>query len=429
MCHGANLIPENLETGEYIVNADSEFDDLKPAYIIAYSGDTYDGDPISQFTNNYNGIDSSIVFILCNNTAAYRTCLSIINNTDHAGDKILTCFAIPRLAVKDKLAELEIDEPGVTTYVVYPMTSSYMQSVVTKTLPSRPSSINNYTPRNKKLLQYPFLYLGFNPQNGSQNIYRYEDFANGTPIFKLISEINPNPSVYFIPQNYRGQSGDSIPDSCTLNGYPTLSYKNDVFNSWLAQNSNIINIEKEQKNFNYVYNQGQIATGVVGDSAGALASLLNPFSWGQIGTNVTSMMNRPLEAYGLKTNYEYDIAKMNAQVEAQKLVPDKVALNSSNATLLGYQLLHKDIFCRYSIKSQFAQRIDKFFDMYGYQTNTVKVPNLNNRPTWNYVKTIGANIEAFIPQNDLSEIISLFDNGITLWHVASKFLDYSQNNR
>lgn len=109
--HGANLIPENLETGEYIINANATIDDLKPAYIIAYSGDTYNNQSISQYANDYNGINSSIVFILCNNTAAFRVALSVINTVDNAGDKILTCFTIPRVAVKDKLAELEIDEP------------------------------------------------------------------------------------------------------------------------------------------------------------------------------------------------------------------------------------------------------------------------------------------------------------------------------
>ena len=141
------------------------------------------------------------------------------------------------------------------------------------------------------------------------------------------------------------------------------------------------------------------------------------------------MANRAVEVERMSKNYEYDIAKMNAQIEAQKLVPDQVSLSSSNATLLGYDKIHKNIFCRYNIKSQFAQRIDKYFDMFGYQTNTVKTPNINNRPKWNYVKTLGCNIEAHIPQNDLSEICSLFDNGVTLWHDTSNFLNYSANNR
>ena len=55
-------------------------------------------------------------------------------------------------------------------------------------------------------------------------------------------EVNPNPSLYFIPQNYRGANGNSMSDSATLNGYPQLSSKVDVYNSWLAENTGIINI-------------------------------------------------------------------------------------------------------------------------------------------------------------------------------------------
>lgn len=101
----------------------------------------------------------------------------------------------------------------------------------------------------------------------------------------------------------------------------------------------------------------------------------------------------------------------------------------NNATLLGYDLFDKNIFTRYTIKSKFAKIIDDYFSMYGYQTNEVKIPNTHNRPNWNYVKLIGANILGNIPEMDLLEIKDLFNNGITLWHNTNTFLDYSQNNR
>lgn len=100
-----------------------------------------------------------------------------------------------------------------------------------------------------------------------------------------------------------------------------------------------------------------------------------------------------------------------------------------NTTLLGYDLINQDIFSVYSIKHQFARRLDKFFDMFGYLTNELKLPNLNSRPNWNYVKTLGVNIIADIPQEDLLTLKNYFDSGITLWHNPSTFLDYSQNNR
>ena len=118
-----------------------------------------------------------------------------------------------------------------------------------------------------------------------------------------------------------------------------------------------------------------------------------------------------------------------AQIEKQAMLSDQANLSSSNATLLGYNEFENNIFYTLSIKSEFAKRIDKYFDMYGYLTNSVKTPNLNNRPNWNYIKTIGINILGDIPQEDLQTIKQFFDNGITLWHNTNTFLDYSQNNR
>ena len=37
--HGSNLIPESLETGEYVVGGNpAEIDDLEPINVVAYSG-------------------------------------------------------------------------------------------------------------------------------------------------------------------------------------------------------------------------------------------------------------------------------------------------------------------------------------------------------------------------------------------------------
>jgi hypothetical protein len=104
----------------------------------------------------------------------------------------------------------------------------------------------------------------------------------------------------------------------------------------------------------------------------------------------------------------------------------------TNAGLLGFGYMNKDAFTRYTIKSEYAQRLDTYFDMYGYQTNKLKVPNLSNRPNWNYVKTIDCNIigkeNIEIPQSDINIIRKMFDNGVTLWHNPSTIYDYSQSN-
>lgn len=268
------------------------------------------------------------------------------------------------------------------------------------------------------------MYLGFNPQNGTQKIYRYEDFANGTPVFKMMSEINPSPEVQFIPQNYRGSSGDSLSDNASLNGYPTISYKNDVFNTWLAQNSQIVSLQMQSEALNYEVSAIKGGVGMLGDIGKMLSGNLSSMFSGFEG-----YINKGTDMAALDKKHNIAIQQQMAQIEKQKLLPDNATLSSSNATLLGYDLFDDNIFTRYTIKAQFAERIDKFFDMYGYLTNTLKIPNLNNRPNWNYVKTLGANITGNIPQVDMQQIKDIFDNGVTLWHNASTFLDYSQNNR
>ena len=143
----------------------------------------------------------------------------------------------------------------------------------------------------------------------------------------------------------------------------------------------------------------------------------------------TSAVQSTLNLGRTTQNFDYYIKELNAQKERQAMLPDNVTLGGSNATLLGYELFNDNIFTRYSIKYQFAKRIDDFFSMYGYQTNELKLPNLNNRPNWNYIKMAGANLIGDIPETDLQELKTLFNEGITLWHNATTFLDYSQNNR
>lgn len=262
--------------------------------------------------------------------------------------------------------------------------------------------------------------FGYNPAGGTPKIYRYEDFKGGTPQFHLLSEINPDPQIAVIPQNYRGAAGNSLADVTTFSGYPSISWSNDVFNIWLAQNGQKINLTATNLRENYGYNQAQNLLGMTNNIGSALK--------GNLGEAITGETSDTLKYYQNQTNYDYQIKMQMAEIEYQQKLPDTANFGGNNATLIGYGLFDKNIFSRYTIKAQFAKRIDKFFTMYGYQTNELKVPNLNNRPNWNYVKLNGANIVANIPQGDLEIIKNIFNNGVTLWHNTNTFLDYSQNN-
>ena len=80
------------------------------------------------------------------------------------------------------------------------------------------------------------------------------------------------------------------------------------------------------------------------------------------------------------------------------------------------------------IKKHQAKIIDDFFTMFGYQTNSVKVPNISSRPYFNYVQTKGVNIVGSIPNDDMRILKAMFDNGVTLWKSTATVGDYSVDN-
>ena len=73
--------------------------------------------------------------------------------------------------------------------------------------------------------------------------------------------------------------------------------------------------------------------------------------------------------------------------------------------------------------------IDDFFDLYGYAYNGIAVPNINSRPEWNYVKTVGMVGEGSLPSDDSKLIDGYFNNGIRFWNWGDHIGNYSLNNR
>jgi hypothetical protein len=63
--------------------------------------------------------------------------------------------------------------------------------------------LGTYTPRNNKLLTYPYRYLLLSNNNGSNNTYKFEDFS-GNPSFNIYGALVPSCSFLCVPNNYKG---------------------------------------------------------------------------------------------------------------------------------------------------------------------------------------------------------------------------------
>lgn len=171
--HGANLLPENLETGEYKVQGTAEIEDLDPVSIIAYSEDTIklSVDPegttpiennLKSFSKIINGIPSTIHFLCIPNFQGFSPFINYMNFDDQLA-YIVACFTVPYLAVKNLLTntnKLSIAGGDIIggVYVL-----SGKQTEIIQNLIQLPSTIDGYSVKNQKLRTYPFTYLGFNP--------------------------------------------------------------------------------------------------------------------------------------------------------------------------------------------------------------------------------------------------------------------------
>lgn len=63
-----------------------------------------------------------------------------------------------------------------------------------------------------------------------------------------------------------------------------------------------------------------------------------------------------------------------------------------------------------------AAVIDDFFDMFGYATNRLKIPNMDSRQNWNYVKTKDVILKGSLPVDSMDRIKQMFNNGVRFWH-------------
>ena len=93
-------------------------------------------------------------------------------------------------------------------------------------------------------------------------------------------------------------------------------------------------------------------------------------------------------------------------------------------------------------KLEYIHMIDDYFTRYGYQINETYEPSFDNRVNFDYIQTVDINITGKrknptsqsdysrynIPNEDILELNSMFDNGLTIWHNETTYGDYNVDN-
>lgn len=268
-----------------------------------------------------------------------------------------------------------------------------------------------YVPSNNKMFCYPYNFIRISDHNGAVADFNVEDFhkVKDEPVitFDKISAISGTPTEFIYPVHYKNVPRNYDYGLYTK-GYPQPAYRGDSYQSYMQQNmsANVINA----------------TTGLIaGGTQIALGALVTKSPY-LVATGATSIFST-FTAMG---------AGMEKARSTQPNTYGNVGGNYISAALqrtgfVAYQM---------QIKPEMAKIIDKYFSMYGYAVNEVKVPNIalpknKLRPVWNYIKTTNAYVRGKttgVPADALRNIEEIHNNGITYWMDSTKMGDYNYVN-
>ena len=431
---GKHTVPEGLETGPYMYQKQSkklnfadtwvENDSNDTFCIIAATSDTgFPHTGVWTEDTMYNGVANGFWYISFPNDLELKNWInamqSLPSNKSDAIYCIFTCYnSIAGVTVEDYeqitwrgytfscSPVLQHQEPGSIRPTSMRSKQIYDDRIIGK----------NYKPKNNKLYCYPYRFITVSNNAGQTNHYRYELFKDGygnpTDIlqFDIWASISPGLNIKLYPvrynevdfANYPGTDYDTAFANFSegLDGpkLPMCGWNTDAFLNWLSQNG--INLS-----LGTAVNVTEIVGGAALVASGAGAGI----------------------GPGLIIGGASGIASSIKEGVQSALEPDTAKGGANSGTL---NFACKRLFTPYlmSINDEYAKIIDDYFTMFGYKVATLKIPEIHSRRNWNYIKTIDCNFSGDIPGDDLVKLRQMFNNGITLWHNPSTFLDYSQSN-
>lgn len=379
---GDNLVPDDLELGEYIADDFDGTNELGTKSIVVAA--TFDKNLNNNTGGTYSGIYSGLYYNVFDNYAEVNEFINHAVN-DNKASGIVSIFMMPKNMVGEIGGSVKYYEVNKSKKVT--------------------GQIDGYTPKNKKLYTYPYNFLYVTNLNGVGVPFPYEYFSDATNCtFNLSGDMSCNPQIVLCPTNYKGVQAN-FNEKIILDGFPQCSYNTDAFKAWLAQTgvSQLVSLAGGGAAI-----AGGVARAGVATAAGGTALAIGGVPIAAVGGVVA-------------------VAGVVAGVIQHATLPMQSQNAQGNSAMMALGL--KDFaFMHMHIRSEFAEIIDEYWNVYGYPVHRVKLPNISTRRHWNYVKTVDVNIVGSVPADDMAKIKACYNNGITFWRHGSEVGTYSLDN-
>lgn len=413
---GANTVPENIDVGEVkqeFITEDLAYGNDFGYWIAVASNwkikdgstgfEVLDSDKGTQFAgvtvydNTVFGSQLFLIHITSTSDFANLYLLIARSNMDGHVEDIQNIFVLPDVAIQQSKIVSHTAKMGdnlsFTFYTMnYDLSPEKFNTVINKI-----TSYNDYTPKNKKCFVYPYNYLLVSNNQGSNNIYKYEDFTTSNCVFENQFSIAIGGSGRVVPKNYKGMETNDD-EALPLGKYPTCAWSSDAFTNWLTQNS---------------VNLATSLALTIGGVAGAVA---------------TGGATLPVAVAGV-TSVAGNIAGTIGQFRQASLLPN---ISGGQATGDVIWSCNRNLFSfrQMRAKTEYMRIIDDYFTRFGYAVKRLETPNITGRRYWNYVE-IGSSEEigyGDVPSKYMDIINNACRRGVTIWHNHANIGNYSLSN-
>ncbi|MCM1219437.1 MAG: hypothetical protein NC548_33580 [Lachnospiraceae bacterium] len=272
--------------------------------------------------------------------------------------------------------------------------------------------LDGYTPKFNKCYTAQFNKCVLTDKQGDGIDLYFEYFSNPEELYFIINKATaPIPVLECFPADYLNQDR-AVNYSIKLDNFPSVFYKGNNYALYkqYEQTSNMIA---------YVSNMLNSASSMLssGTIAGLGAVSGNPLL---IATGSAGVEQSAISMASNTAQY------FNKEAVEQKRISKVYGNKNVQNTLIDMNLC--GVFVQQLCQpNEYIQRIDDFFYIYGYRTDSVKIPNIKVNPhneNFNFVKTAECNVYGDCPVAALNEIQRIFNRGVTIWHNVENMLDY-----
>ena len=289
-----------------------------------------------------------------------------------------------------------------------------------------------------RLYNYPYQFAMITDHLNPPMEIKYHLVPSSQANVKVIQTISDRCSYGIYVEGYKGDNGQL--EAMVSGEAHELPCSSSAYNQWFASNKNQVaqNVRNMSEtaflqNGNIIDNQkynilnstvGLIGSALSGNIGGMASSVIGGFQ-NNMNMNFQQRMNN--------VGVQQQVAMNLAQQQDLRNTPNTIISMGSDV----YYGLAKGGFSldvyKFGLTNEYNQKLGDYFAMYGYKQNKVMNINTQNRYYYNYIKTVGANIQSSkIPRSHLEELKTIFDNGVTIWHTFRDGVtvgDYSMDNR